>query len=55
MTYLGGEAAIADGALEGALLRVAAIVNLQGRVAGECLEADIARRVAAHPCKVGEI
>lgn len=45
-TYLGGEAAIANGALEGTLLGVAAIVNLQCRVARERLEADITSGVA---------
>lgn len=47
-TNLGGEAAVADGALEGALLGVAAVVDLQRRVARERLVADVARGVAAH-------
>lgn len=46
--YLGGEAAVADGALERPLLGVTAVVDLQGGVAGERLEADVTRRVPSH-------
>ena len=45
--YLGGEASVADDALEGTLFGVAAVVNLQSRVAGEGLEANVARGVTA--------
>ena len=45
--YLGGEASVADDAFEGTLFGVAAVVDLQSRVAGERLEANVARRVAA--------
>lgn len=46
--YLGGEAAVADGAFERPLLGVTAVVDLQGGVAGERLEADVTRRVPSH-------
>ena len=46
--YLRGEAPVADRALERSLLRVAAVVDLQRRIARESLEADVARGVAAH-------
>lgn len=40
-TYLGGEAPVADRALERALFRVAAIVDFQSGIAGECFETQI--------------
>lgn len=47
-TYLGRESAITNCALEGPLLCVAAIVDLQCGMARERLEADIAGSVASH-------
>lgn len=47
-TNLRREATVADGTLERTLLGVAAVVNLQCRVAGERLVADVTGRVAAH-------
>lgn len=48
--YLRGEASVADGALERPLFGVAAIVDLEGGMAGERLVANVARRVPSH-CK----
>lgn len=50
MPYLSGEASVADRTLEGSLLGVAPVVDLQGGVAGERFEADVAGRVAPHRC-----
>lgn len=47
-SYLGREASITDGTLEGTLLGVAPVVDLKGRVAGKRLVADGTRSVAAH-------
>lgn len=49
-TYFGGESSITDCAFERPLFRVASIVNLKGRVAGERLETEIARGVSS-ACK----
>lgn len=49
-TYLGRESAITNCALEGPLLCVAAIMDLQCGMARERLEADIAGGVAPHAC-----
>lgn len=43
---LGGKSTVTDVALEGALLGMAAVVDLEGRVAGKGLEADVARCVS---------
>ena len=49
--YLGGEAFATHVALEGALLGVAAHVDLQRGVAGKHLEAELAGRLAPRRCK----
>ena len=46
-THLGGETPVADVAAEGPLLGVRPHVDLERRVAGERLEADLTRRVPA--------
>lgn len=46
--YLRGEASVADGALERPLFGVAAIVDLEGGMAGERLVANVARRIPSH-------
>jgi hypothetical protein len=50
ITYLSGEPLAAHLALEGPLLGVGAHVDLQGGVAGEHLEAELAGRLAPR-CK----
>lgn len=47
-TNLGGESAVADGAFEWPLLGMAAVVDLQRRVAGERFVTDVTRCIAAH-------
>lgn len=44
---LGRKGSFADVALEGPFLGVASIVNFQGRIAGERLQADVTRGVGA--------
>lgn len=46
-TYLGGKAPVAHGALEGPFFGVASVVDLQGRVAGEGLEAEVTGSVSS--------
>lgn len=48
MTYLCRKTAIADRALKRSFLGVAPVMNLERRVAGERLVADVTRCVAAH-------
>ena len=44
-TYLGGESSVTDGAFEGSFFSVAAVVDLESRVTGKRLEADVTRRI----------
>jgi len=50
MIYLGWKAAVTDAALEWPLLGVAPIMDLQRRIAGKCLETDVASCVARAYC-----
>jgi hypothetical protein len=47
-TNLCRKTAIADGALKRSFLGVTAVMNLECRVAGECLVADVTRCIAPH-------